>query len=59
MKQKQVGADRLAAGGDAREGTPREPGPRAKALRVRTGLRAGDVYMQYPKGSNNGTLSSP
>lgn len=24
-----------------------------KAPRVRTGVKAGDVYMQFPRGSNN------
>jgi hypothetical protein len=40
---------------------PREAAPerevkrqgKAVRLRIRTGLRAGDIYMQYPRGSNN------
>jgi hypothetical protein len=27
---------------------------RKQTLKVRTNLKAGDVYMQYPRGSNNG-----
>jgi hypothetical protein len=25
-----------------------------KPLRPRTGIKAGDIYMQYPRGSNGG-----
>jgi hypothetical protein len=25
-----------------------------KQLRTRTGIKAGDIYMQYPRGSNGG-----
>jgi hypothetical protein len=25
-----------------------------KPLRTRTGIKAGDIYMQYPRGSNGG-----
>jgi hypothetical protein len=28
-------------------------------LKVRTALRAGDVYMQYPRGSNNRLPDAP
>lgn len=31
------------------------PPPAPIRLRVKTALRAGDVYMQYPRGSNNST----
>lgn len=29
--------------------------PARDQLRIRTGLKAGDIYMQHPRGSNNGS----
>jgi hypothetical protein len=31
-----------------------KPAEDRKPLRTRTGIKAGDIYMQYPRGSNGG-----
>jgi hypothetical protein len=53
MNLKQIRADLLPEGAEAAPRQPPPAAPRQATLRIRTGLRAGDVYMHNPRGSNN------
>jgi hypothetical protein len=53
MNLKQIRVDLLPEGAEAAPRQPPPAAPRQATLRIRTGLRAGDVYMHNPRGSNN------